>query len=563
MIIPAHVKDIGMYAFFKCNLTEIHIPKSVTSIGHSAFAGTNMLKQITVDPENPIYSSSNNCIIEKASKTLIVGCATSCIPFDGSVTSIANYAFYMCEELQSIIIPQSVQHIVPSAFAGCINLKDVYYTGTSYDWSFSKDTFPYATIHCHDVIFHSNGDGTCYVSKAFSSDGCCWYIDDLYLLPINPNGDVVTKIGDGAFSTNNPYNKLRHISIPNTVTDIGNSAFFMSGLQTVSIPEDSALTYIGAGAFQYCSIESIYLPPSVTSIGDHAFSSTYLKTIDIPDNVTIIEPWTFGFCGGLTSVNWSQNSRLTTIGEMAFADSGLNNITLPSRLTRIENYAFEGCFDLTDVYYLGTEEQWNEIVIEDGNDPLLNATIHFLGGPVKENVFFNPTSGLCVGDTGKLVHGIAVCLDSETRYCHAGKPQRKGAATDPDGYIYYFNSALKAVRNTTYTIGESMANGIIPAGTYNVDAQGRLMDGRGELLRADTAMTDGFKYFADGTIRYYVDGKPARAGLVTDEEGNYYYFNSSLKAVRGTWYEIGESMTNGHLPAGRYYFNGNGTLILS
>jgi hypothetical protein len=204
MIIPAHVKDIGMYAFFKCNLTEIHIPKSVTSIGHSAFAGTNMLKQITVDPENPIYSSSNNCIIEKASKTLIVGCATSCIPFDGSVTSIANYAFYMCEELQSIIIPQSVQHIVPSAFAGCINLKDVYYTGTSYDWSFSKDTFPYATIHCHDVIFHSNGDGTCYVSKAFSSDGCCWYIDDLYLLPINPNGDVVTKIGDGAFSTNNP-----------------------------------------------------------------------------------------------------------------------------------------------------------------------------------------------------------------------------------------------------------------------------------------------------------------------------------------------------------------------
>jgi glucan-binding YG repeat protein len=277
----------------------------------------------------------------------------------------------------------------------------------------------------------------------------------------------------------------------------------------------------------------------VTSIGDSAFYfCENLTDIAIPDGVKYIGISTFGNCSSLTS------------------------ITIPHSVTSIEPSAFAGCESLADVYYKGTEEQWNLISISNDNDWLLKATIHFLGEPIKKDVYFDLLSGLWLDQNGNPAQGIAVCLDSETRYCHAGKPQRKGAATDPDGYIYYFNSTLKAVRNTTYTIGESMANGIIPAGTYNVDAQGRLMDGRGELLRADTAMADGFKYFADGTIRYYVDGKPARAGLVTDEEGNYYYFNSSLKAVCEAWYEIGENMTNGLLPAGRYYFNKNGRIIL-
>jgi hypothetical protein len=223
--------------------------------------------------------------------------------------------------------------------------------------------------------------------------------------------------------------------------------------------------------------------------------------------------------------------------------------------------AFYECKNLRNIYYEGTKAEWD--MIEGLTEKVFgNATIHFLGEPIKKDVYFDLLSGLWLDQNGNPAQGIAVCLDSETRYCIDGAPRRQGATIDPNGYIYYFNSTLKAVRNTTYTIGESMANGIIPAGTYNVDAQGRLMDGRGELLRADTAMADGFKYFADGTIRYYVDGKPARAGLVTDEEGNYYYFNSSLKAVRGTWYEIGESMTNGLLPAGRYYFNKDGRIIL-
>jgi hypothetical protein len=143
-----------------------------------------------------------------------------------------------------------------------------------------------------------------------------------------------------------------------------------------------------------------------------------------------------------------------------------------------------------------------------------------------------------------------------------GKPARAGAVADADGYVCYFNSTEKAVRGCVYEIGEGMTNGLIPAGTYFADPQGRLMDGRGELLRADTAMNDGFKYFADGDVRYYVDGKPVRAGLVADGEGSLYYFNGTLKAVRGARYSFGESMANGLLPAGTYSFDENGKLIL-
>ena len=132
------VTAIDESAFFDCdkkslegdspksleNLTSITIPKSVTSISQRAFLCSS-LKEVYVAEENPAYYSKNNYLIEKASKTLILGCKNSVIPADGSVTAIGDAAFTLCTSLTSVTIPDSIISIGDYSFAYCSSLISV------------------------------------------------------------------------------------------------------------------------------------------------------------------------------------------------------------------------------------------------------------------------------------------------------------------------------------------------------------------------------------------------------------------------------------------------------
>ena len=120
------VTSIGEAAFGNCTrLTSITIPDSVTSIGNYAFSGCAGLTSITVSTGNTVYHSTDNCLIETESKTLIFGCKNSVIPTDGSVTSIGEAAFVGCTGLTSITIPDSVTSIGDVAFAICTDLTSI------------------------------------------------------------------------------------------------------------------------------------------------------------------------------------------------------------------------------------------------------------------------------------------------------------------------------------------------------------------------------------------------------------------------------------------------------
>lgn len=115
--IPDGVERIDWYVFRYCDsLESLHIGSGVTSIGDGAFYDCPALSSITVDEENAVYDSrdGSNAVIETYSGTLLFGCFNTEIP--ESVKKISRLAFYGCEELTSITIPESITSIGREAF---------------------------------------------------------------------------------------------------------------------------------------------------------------------------------------------------------------------------------------------------------------------------------------------------------------------------------------------------------------------------------------------------------------------------------------------------------------
>jgi hypothetical protein len=144
--------------------------------------------------------------------------------------------------------------------------------------------------------------------------------------------------------------KSNSVVIPNSVTSIGDNAFFnCMNLKSVIIP--NSVTSIGKQAFYACGQAvgntSITIPNSVTSIGESAFIYSGLTRITIPDSVKSIGSNAFRESWNLTSITIP--SSLTSIEEGAFQKTGISSITIPNSVKSIGKEAFFDCRSLTSV----------------------------------------------------------------------------------------------------------------------------------------------------------------------------------------------------------------------
>lgn len=128
--IPNSVIEIGAEAFRNCGVLEtVNLSANVTSIDPQAFKYCNNLAEINVDKDNKTYSSVDGYLLTADKETLVLfpsGKANSNFTLlPPSITTIGDYAFYACEKLTNVIIPNKVEKIGKRAFGLCTNLNTI------------------------------------------------------------------------------------------------------------------------------------------------------------------------------------------------------------------------------------------------------------------------------------------------------------------------------------------------------------------------------------------------------------------------------------------------------
>ncbi len=177
--------------------------------------------------------------------------------------------------------------------------------------------------------------------------------------------DNLTLIGDYVFC--GCYN-LQYVNIPASVTSIGTDAFDL-GYSWRSDTRDVYITDLSA----WCKLNFDEPESKPLKCGANLYlNNTLVKELQIPSDITTINKNQFYNCESITAVKIHSN--VEKIEENAFYScKNIEYVEIPKDLFYIRNNAFYGCDNLAEVHYGGTESEWNEIIIVDGNEALSNA----------------------------------------------------------------------------------------------------------------------------------------------------------------------------------------------
>lgn len=337
-----------------CTDTELVIPSiyeglPVTGIGSSAFKGCNNLTSIVIP--NSIETMGDYAISSCSNlKSATIG---------SNVWKIGASAFFDCGNLMEVTILEGVNSIGENAFKNCSNLIDV--------------TIPSSVTSIGNGVFY----GCSALQNLTLPEGIksianetfygCVALSDIKI------PESVLSIGSNAF-----YNcsALSTVTIPDKVKSIGIEAFYgCADLSELTI--GNSVTSIGNMAFGRCQkLMSLTIPDSVTSVEYGAFSNCYnLENLTIGNGITELPMGIFALCSSLKKVVIPKN--VTRIGS-AFQDcTALESVLILGDVTNIGDYAFYNCSNLKIVYYNGAEEKWANVTIGSNNTPLTDATVYY------------------------------------------------------------------------------------------------------------------------------------------------------------------------------------------
>jgi len=426
--IPNSVTNIGTSAFCSCRaLTSITVPNSVTSIGSEAFADCTALSRITIPNsvtsigEKAFFMCSSLSTVtfdgtkeewEKIKKNEARIPSSAAVEFTADSGSVSSGNFVIADNITgkpvdhsryTLSVDKDTMDTLNRLKAGSEEnagraeearkseaAKKAAADKAAEDAKLSEELGRIAMALNEDarkkaekkkaldnaLEFKLLSNGT-YSVGIKSLDVC----PEEVIFPSSYNGKAVTVIAENALKgTETKYNtRLRSVTIPEGITEIGNLAFFRcSSLTSVKLPDSvsvigeraffscgslsgvnipNGVTSIGSGAFSGCkSISLIAVPASVRSLGSNPFREIPIDRIIVAIRNTVYEKryncvWEIAtgrlVSGDRTSVI---TNKIKEIGNEAFAGSNISgNVTVPQSVTKIGDYAFNACKSLTGI----------------------------------------------------------------------------------------------------------------------------------------------------------------------------------------------------------------------
>ena len=389
--IPNSVTYIGTEAFFECDaLSSITIPNSVSFIDRYALGGTSWLNNQTdefviVGDGVLLAYNGNNTHVEVPQDVKMISSAfdssdfITSISIPDTVSRIGSSAFRNCTSLSSITIPNSVTYIGDYAFYGCESLSSITipdsvsfigwhaFWGTSW---LSNQTDEFVFVGDGVLLAYNGNDnqvtiphGIKMISNAFD---ICYFIERINV------PDSVTYIGNYAFYR---CDSLSSITIPDSVTHIGDRAFFgCKSLSSITIPDSVA--YISENAFEdanpqfqvqensyahhwaknnnlsHSTFNQFYEVEPVAAEETYEYSESsandFLYSV-LPDNTVCITDY-LGSESDLIIPEKLDNKAVSEIGKRAFEECGfLETVYIPSGVKYIRENAFYLCYSMKNI----------------------------------------------------------------------------------------------------------------------------------------------------------------------------------------------------------------------
>ena len=398
VVLPAGIRTIGDFAFQDCDITHVYYRGSdlewcsvVIGAGNENLTDADInfaqvtgsstgkcgdnLTWITADGVLTISGTGDMYNYTGESPWLNTARTIRVLTVEEGVTSIGDFALASCMSLTTVTLPSTLKTIGTCAFSTCSALTEI--------------TIPEGVTAIGDAAFIDCSKLTTLTLPAsLASIGLCAFSDP-------PLATVYYGANEDAWNA-------MDIAEENTALDLA-TRFYADGAIAGTWGsnlrwnlKDGVLTVSGTGDMKSGSampwntykdtIHTVIIEDGVTSLPANAFSMYQkLTKLTLPGTLKRIGDGAFATCAALTEVVLPEG--LETIGAAVFIDCGhLTTVHLPATLKTVGDFAFRDC-PLTDVYYAGTENNWEQVSVGMENEDLLSATFHFLSGPADYTMY--------------------------------------------------------------------------------------------------------------------------------------------------------------------------------
>lgn len=358
LVIPDSVVNIGGCAFSDCSkLKNIHFGSGIENIGYEIFSGCYSLEKISVSEGNKVLSVDNGVLFNKEKTELIkypVKKTDSSYAVPSSVKTINTSAFSSVENIEKLTLPEGLETIEDEAFSGLTALKEIRLPD-------SLVNFGHNFGGCSALEKVYIGKNVEYTEEYSSFRECC----NLKTFEVNPENKNYSSMNGVLF--NKDKTKLfkypaglsvENYIIPDSVKEVRSLAFSDCEGYYDDLDDDGE-AYVGDCLLAFNSYISkkqgnISVKTGTRVIGSSAFwAQQDIWGVSLPDEIRYICSYAFSACDYLQA------------------------IYIPAGVKYIGNDAFWASNMLTEIYYGGTEEQWNKIENIENADISEYATIHF------------------------------------------------------------------------------------------------------------------------------------------------------------------------------------------